>query len=369
MKRIGMFTIILTIIVYSTCLSDPNLKDRTLVKLENMNSMVVVDLGGGSIVDFHLKEHELNPLTWNYPDEGDTDPRSMGHFICLDRWGAASKAETAKGMPWHGEASKVNWQILQAPVSKNGEVYSEMLCELPVAGLTLKRSLILDEKEAVLTVTETITNVNKLGRIFNVVQHATFGPPFLDESVVFDTKVKKGFAQGGEMPNPEEPVFYWPKAVFRGSLVDFRSLSADNADPGVISFILNNDDEYGWATACNASKGLMIGYIWKTAEYPWLNMWRNLSNGRPAAFAFEFGTTGLHQPYSVLVEKEKIFDHKLYEYIDADETIVKSYTAFLARIPENYKGVNDIQFKDGTIVLKEQGGDVSRDIVVTLNKN
>ena len=94
MKRIGMFTIILTIIVSSTCLSDPNLKDRTLVKLENMNSMVVVDLGGGSIVDFHLKEHELNPLTWNYPDEGDTDPRSMGHFICLDRWGAASKAET-----------------------------------------------------------------------------------------------------------------------------------------------------------------------------------------------------------------------------------------------------------------------------------
>jgi len=369
MKRIGLVTIILTVIVSSTCLSDPRLKGRNLVKLENSNAMVVVDLGGGSIVDFHFKEGELNPLTWNYPDEGDINPRTMGHFICLDRWGAASKAESAKGMPFHGEASTVNWQILQEPVRKNGTVYSEMSCELPVAGLKLKRSLILDEKEAVLTVTEAITNIDKLGRIFNVVQHATFGPPFLDESVVFDTKVKKGFAQGGEMPYPEEPVFYWPKAVFRGSLFDFRSLSTDNAGPSVISFILDNDAEYGWATAGNASEGLMIGYIWKTAEYPWLNMWRNVSNGIPAAFAFEFGTTGLHQPYNVLVEKEKIFNYKLYEYIDADETIVKSYTAFLTSIPEDYKGVADIQFRDGIIVLKEHGGDVSRDIIVTLNKN
>lgn len=366
MKKICMVAIILSFMFWGTCLAESGLEGRNLIKLESANSAVVIDLGGGSIVDFHLKGHNLNPLIWNYPEKGDTAPRSMGHFICLDRWGAASESETAHGMPWHGEAPNSNWDVLEKPAERNGKIYSEISCDLSMAGINVKRSLTLDENESVLNVTESITNVNKLGRVYNIVQHATFGPPFLDESVVFDTKVEKGFAQGGEMPNPEEPVFYWPKTVFDGKLVDFRSLSADNHGPGVISFIIDDDDEYGWATASNASKGLMIGYIWKTSEYPWLNMWRNIQNGKPVAFAFEFGSTGLHQPYQVLTEKGTIFGRQLFEYIDSGETVEKSYTNFLTKIPENYKGVAEIQFQGGSIIIKEHGNDSSRDIKINI---
>ena len=97
-----------------------------------------------------------------------------------------------------------------------------------------------------------------------------------------------------------------------------------------------------------------------------MNMWRNVRNDKPAAFGIEFGTTGLHQPFGVLLEKDEIFGCKLYEYIDANETTVKSYTAFLARIPGDYKGVADIQLKNGILTLKEQGEDTSGDIFVNI---
>ena len=366
MEKIALITMLLSFMLTGACLAEPSLEGRNLIEIENANSSVVVDLGGGAIVDFHIKGHNLNPLSWNHPEKGDTAPREMGHFICLDRWGAGSKSEIANGMPWHGEASKSNWDIIEKPVKRGGKIYSEISCDLIMAGINVKRTLTLSGNESVLHVTESITNVNKLGRVYNIVQHATFGPPFLDESVMFDTKVEKGFAQGGDMPNPEEPVLYWPKVVHGGKLIDFRSLSAENHGPGVISFAIDESDEYGWATACNASKGLMVGYIWKTAEYPWLNMWRNVQNGKPFSFGFEFGSTGLHQPYQVLISKNTIFGRQLFEYIDSGETIEKSYTNFLTEIPEDYKGVADIQVKDDTIIIKEHG-ESSRDMEININ--
>ena len=80
----------------------------------------------------------------------------------------------------------------------------------------------------------------------------------------------------------------------------------------------------------------------------------------------EFGTTGLHEPFPVIAEKGKIFDRNIYDFIDAGETIVKSYTAFLARIPEDYKGVGQIDIIDSEIIIREQNIP-SRDIKYRIN--
>jgi hypothetical protein len=364
MKK-NIITVFNLMILLSVAPAGADLQGRNLVEIESKVAKVVIDLGGGAIVDFHLTENDVNPLSWNHPVNADGKPRAMGHFICFDRWGPASAAETKKGMPWHGEATSVYWQLVSKPTTKDNKVFAEVACELPMAGLNLKRRIELDMNSPVLTVTEEITNVNKLGRMYNLVQHATIGPPFLDESTLVDTRVKKGLTQQGKMPLPEEPVIYWPKAVYQGRLIDFRRLS-DDAGPGVVSFVFDDKDKYGWVTACNPEKELLLGYFWQTNQYPWLNMWRQVQDGRPSAYGFEFGTTGLHQPFKILVEKGKIFDRQLYEYIDADETITKTYTGFLARIPKDYKGVADIDFGETSITLKEQGGDNSRNIVVKI---
>jgi len=142
-----------------TSFSEINLEYRKLVEIENTFSKVYIDLGGRSIVGFQLKSHWLNPLNWNYPGKGNTDPRGMGHFICFDRWGKPSEAEAKNGMPFHGEASNGNWVLLTKPVRQSGGIFAEMSCELPIAGLSLHRTLILDENEAVMNVKEEISNL------------------------------------------------------------------------------------------------------------------------------------------------------------------------------------------------------------------
>ena len=337
--------LLLSITMLAPLAGEQVVEGRRSVVLEGGRSRLVVDILGGSIVDFHLTEQGLNPLRW--ANDGPSDQaRSMSHFICLDRWGQPSEAERENGMQGHGEATKVAWEVLaeQATIAR-------MRADLPMAGLRVEREIKLAPSGSWFHVSETVTNRNKLGRVYNMVQHPTVGPPFLDESVVIDSNAGKGFMQGGAMPNPEEPSVVWPMALNNGEPVNLRFL-ADDHDPNVVSYVIN--DEFGWVTAASPNKGLLIGYVWRKAEYPWLNIWRRAENGKPLARGLEFGTTGLHQPFPALVKKGEIFGRPLLDFLDASESKTRSYVGFLAEIPEGYQGVARAELADGQLTLVER---------------
>jgi len=139
--------------------------------------------------------------------------------------------------------------------------------------------------------------------------------------------------------------------------VNLRFLTRDH-NPNVVSYTL--DEEYGWTTASSPAQGLLIGYLWKTSEYPWFNAWRHAENAKPAARGLEFGTTGLHQPFPILVAKGRIFGRTLYEYLDAGQTIAKRYACFLFKIPKDYKGVGRLSYAGGRLTLQEREGGPAR---------
>ncbi len=142
------------------------------VTLESQNATLGINLDGGALVDFQLRGLALNPLTWV---ESRPTPQMRGHFLCLDRWGAPSAAELANGMPFHGEASRVPWSVDSRAAGS-----ARMHARLPMAGLGVRRTASLNG--AVARIEETVTNENKLGRIYNWVQHPSIAPPFLDEN-------------------------------------------------------------------------------------------------------------------------------------------------------------------------------------------
>lgn len=325
---------------------------RRSVVLEGRKARIVVDILGGSIVEFRLRNNELNPLRWN--NDGPTDEaRSLSHFLCLDRWGRATEAEEANGMYFHGEATRVEWKVPEEAQSK-----ARMTADLPMAGLSVDRTIEVASEGAWFRVSETVTNRNKLGRTYNMVQHPTIGPPFLDESVIVDSNAARGFMQSSPMPNPEEPSVVWPQALKDGwQPVNMRRL-AEDPNPNVVSYVVH--DEIGWVTAVNAARGLLIGYLWRTDEYPWLNMWRNVRNGKPLARGLEFGTTGLHAPFPALVEKGRIFGKPLLDYLDAGESKTRSYLGFLAEVPPDFAGVVSIDLSEREVRIQERGS--SRDV-------
>jgi hypothetical protein len=342
------------------CAAQNIIEIRPTVVLDGHAARVAVDPGGGSIVQFQFTGQNLNPLTWTSGEPAPAHP--MGHFLCLDRWGPPSEAESKNGMPFHGEASHVTWKVVRAPLHSRGEIEAELAATLPMAGFEVTRRMRLSDGTALLRVSESVTNTNKLGRIYNMVQHPSIAPPFLDETTLVDANAHQGFMQSSALPNPERPPILWPHALKDGRTVNLRHLTNDAA-PDVASFTI--DGEYGWVTASSASKGLLIGYIWKTSDYPWLNIWRNAINGKPAARGLEFGTTGLHQPMGILVAKGKIFDRSIYAYIDAGQTVTRSYAAFLLKIPSDYRGVDRITYASGRLTLHERSSGPAHDLVMT----
>lgn len=336
--------------------------ERSSIVLEGSAAELVLDLNGGSIGDFHLKDLPLNPLRWATPEPGDKSNRAFGHFLCLDRWGAPSEAEGARGMPYHGEASHVGWRTAEAPHSKDGFIESLMEAKLPLAGLSVRRRVRLSVTQALFVVREDVTNDNPLGRIYNIVQHPTIGPPFLDSNTLVDCNGRKGFAQGNPMPHPEEPSFYWPAALNQeGVQVNLRRLTSD-PNPNVVSYII--EDRHGWVTAANPARGLLIGYLWKTAEYPWVSLWRDVRQGQPSARGLEFGSTGLHQPFPILAKVGSIWNRPVFEHVDAGETVAKSYAAFLLKIPADFIGVQSLTVASGRLVIRERAGKGDREFVI-----
>ncbi len=321
------------------------------LKIENCNVLLKVNLEGGSYVDFHFKDLPLNPISWASNDPA--HPPFKGHFLCFDRWGSPTPAEKANGIPFHGEVNTQVWKVGSEPESIVGFNTCSMSCTLPFAGLQLTRKIELSEDEPICFITEDIENLNKNGRLFNIVQHVTIAPPFLDQSTWIDNNTEKGYENKmNGCFNQEEPVICWPEATHKGEKISFRQFQ--NEWPLVASFVFRENDKYGWVTACNAARNLMLGYVWKTEDYPWINFWRSMKEGVPMAFGMEFGTTGLHEPFPVAAKKGRIFDRNIFGIIDAGEVISKSFTTFLAKIPADYQGVETIEISNSALIIREK---------------
>jgi hypothetical protein len=338
---------------------------RTLI-FSNATARLVTDLDGGAIGDFRRVGNPVNPLHWGTPTAGDTAIRGFGHFLCLDRWGPPSDAEGARGMPYHGEASHVAWQPGGEVTPRAGAFEATMAARLPLAGLAIQRRIRFSATDPVFAVREVITNENPLGRLYNCVQHPTVAPPFLDAQTLVDCNGRRGFAQGGSLPTPEEPSSYWPRAFTKdGESVDLRRLT-DNPEPNVVTFGI--DQPHGWITATSPTSRLLLGYLWKTTDYPWVSLWRDVRDGAPAARGLEFGTTGLHQPFPILAKKGRIWDRPLAEFLDAGESTTKEYLAFLLEIPADFRGVEDLVLQGNQLTVRERstGGDKPRELRLSI---
>ena len=336
---------------------------RESVVLQSGGATVVFDLGGGALADFHFNDLGINPFTWNHPKEGDSEAHSMGHFICFDRLGHPSEPEKVNGMTFHGEAANIFWEIVSPPEPGNGGTHAVLACELPVGRMKLVRTVTLSNDAPVLSVLEEVTNLNPLGKLYNLVQHPSLAPPFLDENVIIDCNAHKGFWAGNPFPELEKPVILWPRISYRGQLIDLRHMD-DMLGPSVSNFVFPDEAVHGWVTVCNPSLGLLAGYVWELSEYPWIREWRHFREGKPIALGVEFGTTPLEMPFGKIVEKGDIFGRPVIEHLDTNASVTKSYTAFLAKIPQNFKGVGELFFSDGEITLKELNSAGRNDIVI-----
>jgi hypothetical protein len=236
-----------------------------------------------------------------------------------------------------------------------------MYCKAPLDGLDITRIVELDKNASVWQVEEVVKNTFSVGRVYNIVQHATLGPPFLSNSTIVNSNAGDGFLQEHSYPNPYKLSYRWPLAVIDSNKTTLNLESSAGDVNYVSTHVFDSATKYGWITATSPEQNLLIGYVWKTSEYPWLNVWHYSKDGVPLAKGLEFGTTGIGKSYKELLERNTFFKgHASYEYIDASESKNKSYICFMIKVPKGFKKVENIEITEHNIVLTLNTGNITK---------
>lgn len=356
------FILILLLISFPVCAQEK------IIKLgKTSEAGLSVNLYGGSLVDFRLKSTSVNPFSWKVsreemPHNNRDGARFQGHFLCLGRWGAPTEGEIKAGVPHNGQSGNQLWDVVE-PVA---DTFLHIRSKAPLDGIAADRRIYFDSENAVCRVTDYIESTLSTGRLFNIVQHVTIGSPFLSQSTIIDSNAGKGFMQHLSYPEPHKYEYTWPEGKI-DSLGKAIDLTRSDVPESYVTTHLCSE-KTGWVTASSPDCRLLIGYIWNTTDYPWLNVWHEMKNGLPHAKGLEFGTTGIGRSYQDLLAIDTRFHgENSFFFLDALERFEKSFICFQVEIPKDYKGVKCIEFKDDKIILIEKGNPTPRTITI-LNK-
>lgn len=328
-------------------------QSQSKVQLTNSTSVLEIDACGGAISSFLLADGNINPLNFELPVNNKSSPNNAvfkGHFLCLGRWGDPSEGEHACGAVKHGDFFIRRWNVVQMP----GDKEVQMNTESDIEGLQIERHILLDKKASVFYVKESIKNINKLGRFYNMVQHPTIAAPFLNAATRVFSNAAIGICQDDVSSNNYST---WPTGIrSNGTKVDL-SLS-DEPDNNIFSFIVKPGAAFGWLVAWSSADKLLIGYIWPRKYFPWINFWQHSEENKMCYRGLEFGTSGIHAPLHDIITTNRsiLLGEKTVRFIDAGETIDTSYVAFLAKTENSFSSVADVEIVNGEIIVTSDVG-------------
>ncbi|HXW04235.1 MAG TPA: hypothetical protein VD833_03305 [Vicinamibacterales bacterium] len=326
-------------------------RGRRAAFIENRALRVTVLQEGGHIAEILDKRTGANPL-WTPPwpsIEPSTYERAkhelygggvdapllagiMGHNLCLDIFGGPSAEEAASGLPVHGEASRVRYNVQPS----SSEIV--MQAKLPLAGLQLERRIELDG--AAVRIRERVQNAGGIDRPIAWTQHVTLGPPFLEKgatqfrSSATRSKVHESIFGADDYLEPAAE-FVWPHAPLLGAgrgRHDLRVCTPAARSSAYTAHLMDPGLEHAYFVAFSPAARLAFGYVWRRAEFPWMGIWEeNHSrtqppwNARTLTRGMEFGVSPFPESRRAMVERGRLFDVPTFRWIPAASALSAEY--------------------------------------------
>ncbi|MEX0321359.1 MAG: hypothetical protein AB3N63_04330 [Puniceicoccaceae bacterium] len=345
MKIVSVFLFFLITCVLATA--------SEVLQLSNAKLDIRINKKGGAISSCILTGNDLNPFSWQSGNPVDGS-NNEGLFVCFDRLGRPSEAEMARGVPFHGEATSVEWEVLTRFTDADGNHHLKMRCILPVARMQLIREYCLYKDSTVCRIVDRIKNLNTFDKDYNIVQHPSLAPPFLDKSVMVDSNGGKGFLNMKNLDDAPGTENHWPEVVYENEVINLRSISDGNSF--VANYLCPNTYSHGWGSVSNPGKGLMVGFLWPREDYPWIRIWRAFKNDSPSALGVEFGTTPLGAPLKEIRKKGDLLGESTIETLRPGEISEKTFYLFLSPIHGDFEGVEEVRLNSSGLSMQEIGG-------------
>jgi hypothetical protein len=335
--------------------------------LSNGTIDVTVLTTGGTIASVVLSadQDKLNPL-WDpirfARETGKSYRRSgagLGQFLCVDGFGGVSREEQAAGLQGHGEAHRQSFETKLAR-NENGNETITLETDLPVLQERLTRTYEVRQGENIVYVRSKLQSLLGFDRPLVWAEHATIGSPFLEAGItVVDMPAKRAQTRPYTSTEQQHRLvsgkdFDWPMAPqVDGKLVDVRAAPVNLGTGDHTTSLMDPSRKYAFATAIHPTKRLIVGWVWKPADYPWVQSWESYPTTGKLARGLEFSTQPYDVPRREAVDQHEMFGTPTYQWLPAKSTVEKSFALFYAPVPEGMTKVTDVRLENGQLLIED----------------
>jgi hypothetical protein len=350
-----MRTLILALTAGAALFAAETYQGRPATKIANDRLEVLILPQGATIASVvrTADSDRLNPLWLPVPDRGGA---GIGHFLCLDGFGSPSPQEKAAGLPGHGEAVRQEFSAVTQAADQ-----LVLTTTLPVAQERVTRMYRLRPGEEVLYVDTRVESLAGFDRPMVWAEHATIGSPFLEAGatavdVSGSRSQTRPYTQGTRHRLASGKDFTWPVApLAAGGTVDVRTAPVPPDSMDHTTTALDPTRKYAFVTAIHPGRRVVVGWIWRTADYPWLQSWESYSASAMAR-GLEFSTQPYDIPRREAVGMHRLFDTPTFRWLPAKSAVETSFVLFHTSVPEGFTRVRDVRISDGAITLEDGAG-------------
>jgi hypothetical protein len=149
--------------------------------------------------------------------------------------------------------------------------------------------------------------------------------------------------------------FEWPMAPMRtGGQFDLRSAPMTDGTTDHVASLLDPSRRLVFATALNRERGLMIGWVFRREEFPWVQTWLSYPGPGRMTRGLEFATQPFDLPRAEVLRAGPLFDTPVFRILPAKSKISASFLMFYARVPEGFAKVEDVRIESGKLQIEDR---------------
>ncbi len=138
-----------------------------------------------------------------------------------------------------------------------------------------------------------------------------------------------------------------------GTLTDIRrSPSSPNSGDHTTS-LLDPSRKFAFVTALNPGKRLLVGWVFRASDFPWLQNWESYPRGGDLARGLEFSTQPFDVPRREAVAMNPMFGATTFRWLPAKSTIETNFLLFYTQIPDGFTRVSSIQLEGGLLKVED----------------
>jgi hypothetical protein len=352
-----------TVLVLLACAVSVVAQDAVLIDgkpaltMSNDKLQLGVRTEGGAMVRMVLKDDSAAVNAFD---------TALGHFVCVDGFGPVSAEERTAGLPGHGEAHRVPWELISSEKTSArgvGTTTVSFSATLPIVQEKFRRTIRILDGENVVYIESELENLLAFDRPINWGEHATIGAPFLElGKTVVEMSATRAMTRAHDSQSATPPhrlasfkPFTWPMApALNGDSIDVRPTPTKVPIGDHTTSLMDPARRLVFVTAFNTSRHLLLGYVFRREEYPWTQLWEFYPEGDRIARGLEFATQPFDLPRREVIQTNSMFDTPTYRWLPAKSTISSAFLIFYTRTPDGFRKVDSVVLDSGKLTVEDR---------------